>query len=225
MHSDYVEGDDGRNILWVDRTGPSTDSVAGVTSNDKVQYVTGFANGADRTLDGDRLADPTVMPGHTYKMFSGNPLFSSAGPQASDIRQGALGDCWLMAGLGAIANDDAFALRQNVVDFDDGTYGVRLGRTTSTGWTMTCRWPAPRHHSRCTPTSGRRTACGQPSWRRPMPSTGPVANSYASIEGGWPVTSTGRSAPPSPATGRSTATPTPPPWPTTSSTTGTATMP
>lgn len=126
--NDYVEGDGGRDIMWVDKDSIEqiSDHVVGVTSDDKVQYVTGFANGADRTLNGDRIADPTVMPGHTYKTFSGNPLFSSAGPQASDIRQGALGDCYLMAGLGAIANDDAFALRQNVVDFDDGTYGVRL---------------------------------------------------------------------------------------------------
>ena len=113
--------------MWVDKTGSSTDRIYGATSSDKVQYVTGFANGADRTLNGDRLADPTVKSGHTYKMFSGNPLFSSVGPQASDIRQGDLGDCWVLAGLGAIANDDPFALRQNVVDFDDGTYGVRLG--------------------------------------------------------------------------------------------------
>ena len=127
--NDYVEGDDGRDIMWVDKDSIEqiSDYVVGVTSSDKVQYVTRFANGADRTLNGDRIADPTVKPGHTYKMLSGNPLFSSAGPQASDIRQGALGDCWLVAGLGAIANDDAFALRQNVVDFDDGTYGVRLG--------------------------------------------------------------------------------------------------
>ena len=45
-----------------------------------MQYVNGFANGADRTLDGDRLSDPTVLKaGQTYKAFSGNPLFASDG--------------------------------------------------------------------------------------------------------------------------------------------------
>lgn len=33
----------------------------------------------------------------------------------------------MLAGLGAIARDNSHALRQNIVDFDDGTYGVRLG--------------------------------------------------------------------------------------------------
>ena len=185
--TDYVEGDAGRNILWVDKTGSSTDSIYGATSSDKVQYVTGFANGADRTLNGDRLADPTVKSGHTYKMFSGNPLFSSAGPQASDIRQQQLGDCYLMAGLAAIANDDAFALRQNVVDFDDGTYGVRLKdnfyRVDNDLPVDIASFTRPVYADLGAQNS-MWPAIVEKAWATGL---GRVANSYASIEGGGPA--------------------------------------
>lgn len=122
-------GGAGRDIVWIDRNVTAAgrvylDPFADASSADTVQRVTRFANGADRTLDGDALADPTAS---RYHNFAGNPLFSSSGPQASDIRQGSLGDCWLLAGLGAIASDNPFALRQNIVDFADGTFGVRLG--------------------------------------------------------------------------------------------------
>jgi hypothetical protein len=125
--SDSVQGDGGADILWVDRTWISNDSLPGLASEDRAQYVTGFTNGADRTLNGDRIGDPTTLSGHTYKRFSGRQLFSSSGPRGTDIDQGGLGDCWMLAGLSAIAHDNNFAIRQRVVDFDDGTYGVRLG--------------------------------------------------------------------------------------------------
>ena len=74
------------------------------------------------------IADPAVVIGawHTYRNFSGNPLFSSVGPQATDVNQGDVGDCYFLAGLAAIAEDRTEVIRQRVVDFDDGTYGVRL---------------------------------------------------------------------------------------------------
>ncbi|MBM4002889.1 MAG: hypothetical protein FJ295_06305 [Planctomycetes bacterium] len=127
-NSDYLQGDAGSDTLWIDLTLVG-DVVSGTTASDKVQLVRGFANGADRTLDGDRIVDPAVRSNQTYKTFANRPLFAAKGPAADDIRQGALGDCYLLAGLSAIAQDSPTVLRQNVVDFDDGTYGVRLGNS------------------------------------------------------------------------------------------------
>ena len=189
--NDYVEGGDGRDIMWVDSViimGAINDSVYGVTSDDKVQYVSGFANGADRTLDGDRLADPAVTSGYTYKTFSGNTLFSSAGPQVSDVRQGKVGDCWLMAGLGAIANDDAFALRQNIVDFDDGTYGVRLGNNffrVDNDLPVEYAWSTTPVYAHLGAQNSMWVAVAEKayaSYRIPM-----FGSQYAYLDGGWPV--------------------------------------
>ena len=127
LTGDYAQGDAGRDTAWVDQNGTAADQLYGFASEDKAQFVNGFANGADRTLDGDRIADPVVKSGQTYKAFWNNPLFGSSGPAPTDIRQGQLGDCYLLAGLSAIAMDNPHAIRQNVVDLDDGTYGVRLG--------------------------------------------------------------------------------------------------
>jgi hypothetical protein len=125
--NDFLQGDAGRDTVWADRVGYYADGAAGLAAEDKLQSVWYFSNGADRTLNGDRVADPTVKSGQTYRAFGGNPLFSSAGPRMTDIRQGLIGDCYFLAGLGAIANSNPNAIRQNVADFDDGTYGVRLG--------------------------------------------------------------------------------------------------
>ena len=118
--TDAVDAGGGWDGVWVD----SGDATSGVGTGGRVQAVASFANGADRTLDGDAIADPA---GRTHKSYAGRPLFAADGPTAADVKQGSLGDCWLLSGLGAIAQDSPFALRQRMVDFDDGTFGVAIG--------------------------------------------------------------------------------------------------
>lgn len=126
--TDYADGGGGNDAAWLDQVSvwngwwwqPTWDTCY----VEKAQNVTGFANGADRSLDGDRIADPT--DGGTYRRFDNNPLFGRNGPVLGDVRQGNLGNCWLMASAAAIANDNPTAVRQNVVDFGDGTYGVKI---------------------------------------------------------------------------------------------------
>ena len=77
----------------------------GLPSAEVVNQVAAFTNtGTDRTLDGDRIVDPTVLAGDRYETFSNRPLFGPLGPTFEDINQGALGDCWILAGLGSIAD-------------------------------------------------------------------------------------------------------------------------
>jgi hypothetical protein len=55
------------------------------------------------------------------------PLFGANGaPSVSDINQGAVGDCYFVAALGAIANQAPSAIESMFVDNGNGTYGVRF---------------------------------------------------------------------------------------------------
>lgn len=122
--TDYLDPWGGRDVIWAETNDQLSPYVG---ADDVVQRMSGFTNGADRTLDGDRIPDPLLPGGQAYRAFAGNPLFAAAGPRVEDMDQGALGDCWLISGLGTVAKYDPMAVRGRVVDFDDGTYGVRLG--------------------------------------------------------------------------------------------------
>jgi len=86
----------------------------------------------DRTLDGDSIAEPTFyVPRRStprdviFRSFRDQPLFSGGRPFASDVRGN--GGRGYQAALSALAQNHPLNIRQNVVDFNDGTYGVRLG--------------------------------------------------------------------------------------------------
>jgi hypothetical protein len=128
--TDYVDGGAGRDTVWRDDNVTHVlffnfHSYDTVVNAEVVYNVASFANGADRTLDGDAIKDPT--DGANYKNFSSHPLFGSSGPTMNDIDQNALADCWLMAAAGSAANDHPYVIRSMVADFGDGTYGVHLG--------------------------------------------------------------------------------------------------
>jgi hypothetical protein len=106
-----------------------------------VHKVKQFANGADRTLDGEDIADPgrgrmrptLLFPRGRplgdlfYKDFSGLPLFAANGPSELDVDQNRMGDCWLLSVLGNTARTNPNAIRQTVVALGDGTYAIELG--------------------------------------------------------------------------------------------------
>lgn len=132
--ADTVDPGLGFDVLWVDKNGAFTDTITAIGSAEVVNEVAAFTNtGTDRTLDGDRIADPSLhntdgmFPTVAYETFSNRPLFGPLGPTFEDIKQGALGDCWILAGLGSIADRNPNILRSSIVDFGDGTYGVHLG--------------------------------------------------------------------------------------------------
>jgi len=116
----------------------TADQVVAPSAKDVVNAVSSWSNpGADLTLNGDRISDPLptredpsnpgVIISDELQPFTGLPLFASQGPSYKDISQCQLGDCWLLCGFGTIANSNPNLIRQRVVDFGDGTYGVKLG--------------------------------------------------------------------------------------------------
>ncbi|HVK13787.1 MAG TPA: C2 family cysteine protease, partial [Gemmataceae bacterium] len=128
--SDTLAGGTGKDSFWADDQGLFEDGLLAPTADEletNVHYVSGFDNGADKTLDGDSIADPTGGKGSAD--FSDRPLFSKFGPQVFDVDQGDLGDCWLLGSLAAAARVEPNAIRQLVVDLGDGTYAVHLEKS------------------------------------------------------------------------------------------------
>ena len=127
--SDEVIGNEGSDTMWIDLNWNGGFNFSYDTrhtdSLDTVQIVSGFANGADRSLDGDDIVDPSDAT--NLKDFSNNWLFADWGPSINDVDQQDLGDCWLMAAAGAVAYESPNQIREIVADFGDGTYGVKLG--------------------------------------------------------------------------------------------------
>jgi Ca2+-binding RTX toxin-like protein len=140
QYFDAMTGNSGRDIFWRDRdprpapTGLGGDILNDLANEDADQAVAAFVNrGADRVLNGDRIPGPAFPATLATKTFSANPLFSSNGPKGTDIRQGVVGDCKVVSALAAMARDNgpgnSWAIRKNMVDFGDGTYGLNLGGT------------------------------------------------------------------------------------------------
>jgi len=183
---DSIQPGEGVDTVWIDTISSSSDAVSNSSDGDEIQPVSGFANGADRSLNGDRINDPAVNSGQTYKTFAGRALFASAGPAATDIRQGYLGDCYYLAGLSAIAKDSPQTLRDYIVDFDDGTYGVRLGNNF-----YRVDNDLPVHSSGSTNPAYAGFGAEGSMWvaiaEKAFAHYRTGANSYGSIEGGWGV--------------------------------------
>lgn len=130
-------GGAGLDSFWTDNGADELiiDASADETAAGALHRISSFMqtriNGATydtpRTLAGQNLRDPLLGNYATgYANFSQYPLFSKYGPRADDIYQGSLGDCYLLASLGSVANTNPFVIQQTVVDLGDGTYCVQF---------------------------------------------------------------------------------------------------
>ena len=73
------------------------------------------------------LPDPApAHDGWSRAHFGDVPLWGPAGPQATDVHQGHLGDCSLLSVLAAVAAADPGLIRRSIVDHGDGTYTVTV---------------------------------------------------------------------------------------------------
>ena len=142
--SDQLSGGSSTDFFWCDSEGTETVTDASTTENDNghVHRVGSFAKHrivndsgtaseftVSRELTGQDLQDPdATRNGSTpaYAGFSTKPLFSTSGPQDTDIDQNGLGDCYFLAALSATADADPTRIRNAVVDLGDGTFAVRF---------------------------------------------------------------------------------------------------
>lgn len=136
LYTDILQGDAGRDAFWSDSTGLTTNGVRqgdvrrDLGAQDVDNFVTRFDFiGMDRTLDGDRIAEPQLT-GLSYQSFGNNPLFPANGPTGEDINQGGVGDCMILSAFSALAHNNtsgvAWPIRRAMVDFGDGTFGFAL---------------------------------------------------------------------------------------------------
>jgi hypothetical protein len=124
---DTLEGGSGIDSFWAVTGDKITGVSAAETQLGAVHTLASALTGVVSTGGSSSLASPAIgLSGFTYKSFSADPLFSSSGPSALDIKQGDLGDCWYVASLAAIAQTDPNQIRQDIVELSDGTFLVRF---------------------------------------------------------------------------------------------------
>ena len=142
-HDIFVGGDDDSagqlDSFWLDSDFTETTNASNAeVSAGHMHRIAGFANGVSKELNGQDLPDPGLyQPGAdvdysaTYDhaephRFDGNPLFFYGDPYLMDVKQGALGDCYFLAGIGAVAKQKPDKIKQSIVDLGDGTYAVQF---------------------------------------------------------------------------------------------------
>jgi hypothetical protein len=153
--NDYLSGGDGRDILisvgggqhdtlrggggadafWADKESTEDVSVSSIDTCYRIEkfkdlnihhgFLDDETTQVSRNLGGQNLPDPIAdAPYRDHRNF---PLFNAGGPIMDDVDQSPdVHDCYFLAALGAIAKVNPDFIRQNVVDFGDGTYGVRF---------------------------------------------------------------------------------------------------
>jgi len=127
---DTALGGSGFDSFWYDPgESPVDASTAELESN--VHEVEVIENKDEYTWDGDDVTDPELAVGLSYDSFSRDPaaplwgsLFGSGGPVWTDVQQGGVGSCWLLAGLAAVASVNPNAIRQAIIELPDGTFLV-----------------------------------------------------------------------------------------------------
>jgi fibronectin type 3 domain-containing protein len=97
------------------------DSIDSVTGTGTVHKIASFAGGVSKAV-GAALANPTDAGA---VMTVNGPLWGT-GPQASDVNQGEVGDCYFLSTLAAFAGLRPQQLEQTAVSMGDGTYVVEF---------------------------------------------------------------------------------------------------
>ena len=134
--ADSAYGGEGLDSFWVDGADVIGDPSAAETDATAVHQIAQFYQpyttdpGApgyvSLEIAGQDLADPAIT-GYAigYADFSDRPAFVD-GPDYSDIIQGSVGDCYMLATLASLADADPQVIEQMIAPLGDGTYAVRF---------------------------------------------------------------------------------------------------
>ena len=130
--ADTVHGGDGLDSVWMDARDTLAGGSAAETAAGAVHRIDQFyqptsdpAKAVGLEIAGQKIADPAAE--YAYADFSSRPLFTD-GPEYNDVRQGYLGDCYLLASLASLADRNPTTIRQMVAPMGDGTYAARFYR-------------------------------------------------------------------------------------------------
>ncbi len=187
--ADLVFGEDGLDSLWMDSLDQAVDVSAAEVAAGSLHQIASFyqpvtdpAKAVSLEIAGQDIVDPAA--GYSYYNYSTRPLFLD-GPEASDIRQGSLGDCYFLASLASLADTDPQTLRQMIAPMGDGTYGVRFFRD---GAPVYLRVDGQLPGSRVAPAYAKLSPEGE-TWvalaEKAYAQFRTGSNSYTSLSGGW----------------------------------------
>jgi hypothetical protein len=136
---DKLFGEAGADGFWLDHNSSETHDASNAEANaGNVHRVNSFMFGLSKEAVGQDLPDPACMTsGASYDpngdRYDANPLFGSTNTVVlSDVDQGRLGDCYFLAGIGAVVYQQPNVIRQSIVELGDGTFAVRFKRNGST---------------------------------------------------------------------------------------------
>jgi hypothetical protein len=190
-----IAGGTGLDSFWVD----SGDTLSGVSAASQqakaVHLIAQFyqpytnnpssANYIPMTIAGQSLADPQI-DGYAsgYGNFSANPLFVN-GPRFSDIHQGMNGDCYFLASLGALAQNEPQDIVQAIAPLGDGTYAVRFYRNGQSVYLRIDADLPVNGGSLCYAHAGSQGQIWAPLMEKAYAFFRYGQNSYASLWGGW----------------------------------------
>lgn len=182
-------GNDGVDTFWTDAD--VTENIADVseaeTAIGAVHRVATFANKAAKDLTGQNLADPTLKGSSVkYRNFKNRPIFAADGPTIGDITQGQIGDCYFLAQLGAYATKAADLIKQSIVNFGDGTYGIQFSKNgTKTFYRVDADLPSYSDSMLSYAALGAQGSMWVALFEKAWTFARSGKNTYASIEGGF----------------------------------------
>jgi len=115
------------NAKWTGGAASSTtlgNLASGSSTTQLTELVDKWFSGTDNPSSKVTVSNKTYTV--TYSAPTGASLYSSSGPTASDVNQGYIGDCYLLAGLAEVASQNQSAIKSMISDNGNGTYGVRF---------------------------------------------------------------------------------------------------